>query len=488
MTAGARPASEAVAHTHFVGIGGYGMSALAELLHRRGERVNGCDARPNARTARLAALGVEVLHGHDVRHLEGVERLVYSTDVPADLPERVEAVRRGVASVHRSEILALAMGGAFAVAVTGTHGKTTTTALTTHLLAAAGLDPTGIVGGELDAWGGGLRLGRADLVVAEADESDGSFLRYHPDVAVVTNVEAEHLEHYGGSFARVREAYAHFLAGVAPGGRRIVWADDPLALAATAGLTDVRRYGEAPEAEVRALDVVLDAAGSTFRVLRDGCDLGPVRLALPGRHNVHNALAAIEAALSAGGAFPAFVPALSSFRNAHRRFEVLFAGALGRVVDDYAHHPSEIRAGIGAARALAPGRLCVAFQPQRYSRTRALWDDFAGAFADAEEVVLLDIYAPAGERPLDGVSGSALAAAVRERRGNARFAPTPDEAAELVLSLWRPGDLWLFMGAGDVWRAARAVAARLGEAEASGATAPAGTASPPSGIARPGTL
>ncbi len=448
-------------HTHFVGVGGYGMSALAELLHGRGERVSGCDARPNQRSARLARLGVMVLEGHALSHLEGVDRLVYSTDVPADLPERARAAARGVAVVHRSELLAQALEGAFAITVTGTHGKTTTTALTTHLLTAAGLEPTGIVGGELDAWGGGLRLGRRDLVVAEADESDGSFLRYHPDVAVVTNLEPEHLEHYEGRFENVIEAYGRFLAALAPGGVAVVWAGDRRLARLGRANGRVRLYGEEEASDIRAVDIRPAAGGSAFRVLRDGVDLGGVQLSLPGRHNVHNALGAIEAALQAGAAFERVAPALAAFTNAHRRFEVLYDGPAGRVVDDYAHHPSEIRAEIRAARALAPGRVCAVFQPQRYSRTKNLWDDFVTAFDEADEVLLLDIYAPAGEVALPGVTAAALAREVAARRPGVRHVPSLEAAAHAAAEAWRPGDLWLFMGAGDVWRAARAVVERL---------------------------
>jgi UDP-N-acetylmuramate--alanine ligase len=449
------------------------MSALAELVHRRGGQVSGCDARPNQRSARLAGLGVAVAEGHDVAHLRGVDRLVYNTDVPADLPERALAPGQGVRVVHRSDLLAEALAGAFALAVTGTHGKTTTTALITHLLTAAGLDPTGIVGGEVDAWGGGLRLGRPDLVVAEADESDASFLRYHPHVAVVTNVEPEHLEHYGGSFARVVEAYERFVGGMAEGGRAVIWAGDPSAarLAAAARARGVARlYGEEPKADIRALDVAVEGGAMAFRVARDGLDLGPVRLSLPGRHNVHNALAAVEASLLAGAAFERLAPALGRFTNAHRRFEILYSGDDGRVVDDYAHHPSEIRAELAAARLLNPGRVCAVFQPQRYSRTKNLWDGFLTAFDDADEVMLLDVYAPAGEAPLPGVSGAALARELGARRRGVRYAPSLEAAEEMSAASWRAGDLWLFMGAGDVWRAAHALARRA--ARRAGATPP----------------
>jgi UDP-N-acetylmuramate--alanine ligase len=450
-------------HAHFIGIGGYGMSALAEWLRRSGATVSGCDARPNARTRRLTALGVDVREGHDPAHLAGVDEVVFSTDVPDDLPELAAARASAARVLHRSELLARALEGRFAVAVTGTHGKTTTTALTAHLLEAAGRDPLALVGAEVEAWGGGLRPGAGDVAVVEADESDGSFLRYHPDVAVVTNVEAEHLEHYGGRFERVLEAYAAFLSGLRPGGRAVLWAGDPrlVELGRRWG-GEVRLYGEEKEAHVRAEDVAAaPGGGSAFTLWRDGRPMGRVRIAIPGRHNVHNALAAAEAALLAGAGWEAVAAALPAFANAHRRFEVLYRGAAGLVVDDYAHHPSEIRAVLAAARSLAPGRVCAIFQPQRYVRTKNLWDDFVTAFDTCDEALLLDVYAPAGERPLPGVGGAELARAVAARTGRARYAPSLTAAVDMARASWVPGDLWLTLGAGDVWRAGRELAARL---------------------------
>lgn len=448
---------------HFVGIGGYGMSALAELLWRRGIEVSGCDARPNQRSDRLAALGIRIWAGHGSAHLDGVDRVVYSTDVPADLPEVVEAARRGIERVHRSQILEDAMAGAFAVAVTGTHGKTTTTALTTHLLAAAGLDPVGIVGGEVDAWGAGVRHGEGAVVVAEADESDGSFLRYRPDVAVITNIEPEHLEHYGGDFARVLAAYGQFIDQVRAGGTAVLWRGDAelARLATTRTRSRIRWYGLEQGADIRAAGVEARGGAMAFDVVRDGLALGRVDLSLAGVHNVLNALGAIEAALTAGAAWEAVAPALGRFVNAHRRFETVYRSSAGCVVDDYAHHPSEIRAVLAAARALGPGRVCAIFQPQRYVRTKNLWQDFVRAFDDADTVIVLDVYAPAAEAPIPGVSGEALARAIAARHGAVRYAPALQAAVDMAIDGWRPRDLWLTMGAGDVWRAARDLAGRL---------------------------
>jgi len=458
-----------VSDVHFVGIGGYGMSALAELALARGEAVSGCDARPNARSERLAGLGVRVFAGHDPGHLPASGRLVYSTDVAADLPELVAARARGLDVVHRSQLLAEALAGGYAIAVTGTHGKTTTSALTTHLIAASGLDPVGIVGGEVDGWGGGVRLGRGRVVVGEADESDASFLRYHPDVAVVTNVEPEHLEHYGGDFGRVLAAYARFVGQIRPGGAAVVWAEEPHRTAVTQGFAGrVRTFGDGSGADIRAADVVHAPTGSTFTVVRDGAVLGRVALSLPGPHNVRNALAAIEAALLTGARWDALAPALARFTNARRRFERIYEGPAGLVVDDYAHHPTEIRAVLDAARTVGATRVCAMFQPQRYVRTKALWHEFAGAFAEADDVLILDVYAPAGEAPIEGVSGEALARAIASRHARARYAPSLAAAVDMAEAAWQPGDLWLTMGAGDVWRAARDLGSRMVRRDAAG--------------------
>jgi len=450
---------------HFVGIGGYGMSSLAAILAGAGLRVQGSDVRASSRTNRLRDLGVVVHIGHDPGHLRGAGVVIRSTDVPDDNPELAEARRRGLPRWHRADLLARLLNPNRGIAVTGTHGKTTTTAMTAFALIEGGLDPTVSVGGEISRWHGTGRLGTSAWVVAEACESDGTFLRYRPEIAVLTNVEPEHLDHYGGSFAALRDAYRTFLAGVPGGGRVLVCADDPeaLALACSARLgAALETYGLAAGADLRAVDARPDENGWVFDVVSRGRRLGSARLAVPGRHNVVNALGALGAALAAGVPFDAAAAGLARYQGAARRFQVLSAGDL-TVIDDYAHHPTEIRATLQTARerAGARGRVVAVFQPQRYTRTRSLWDQFAGAFAGADAAVLTEIYSPPGEAAIPGVSGAALAEAVAAASGvPVRFAADHDEIARWIEAWARPGDVVVFMGAGDIWKTAHAFARR----------------------------
>lgn len=448
---------------HFVGIGGYGMSGLARILAEAGFRVSGSDVRPSSRTQRLAALGVAVHIGHDPAHLQGADIVVRSTDVPDDNPELAEARRRGLDVWHRSEVLARLLNPNRGIAVTGTHGKTTTASMVAGVFLDAGLDPTISVGGEVDRWQGTGRLGTGEWVVAEACESDGSFLRYHPEIAVVTNVEPEHLDRYDGSFSALRDAFARFLAGVRDDGVAVLCAEDEqLMQIRDAARAAVITYGLAGPADLTAADPVRRGQGWSFEVVHGGRRLGRVSLGVPGLHNVANALAAAAVALTAGIPFDVIAGSLAGFRGAHRRFEIVADGSV-MVVDDYAHHPTEIRATLRTARDQGRGRVIAVFQPQRYSRTRYLWHEFAGAFDQADEVVLTEIYAPPGERPIEGVTGRALADEVRRRGGaSVHFVPAREQVADLVLSLVRSGDVVVTMGAGDIWKVAYELAERLG--------------------------
>jgi UDP-N-acetylmuramate--alanine ligase len=460
---------------HFVGVGGYGMSGLAEILAARGEAVSGCDVRDSARTRRLAERGVPVVIGHAADHATGIDGLVLSTDVPADNPDRLAATALGVPLLHRSEVLRDLLAAArTAVAVTGTHGKTTTSALIAHLLAGVGLDPTACVGGEVPAWGGGARIGDPALMVAEADESDGSFLRYAPDVAVITNVEPEHLEHYGHDFGRVTAAYGAFLAAT----RRVavLWAGDPVLRRLVADRPDVacavRWYGLAEDLETPpprrpqdplplvGVPLPADPGGGRMRVGEPGADWGEAVVPLAGRHNLRNTLAALAAAAACGPEGAALLRPLPEFQNAHRRLEVLRRGPDGRprVVDDYAHHPTEIRAILAALRPQTRGRLWAVFQPQRYSRTQSLWREFAQAFGDADRLILTEIYSPPGEPPIPGVSGRALAETIT-RPAWTRYCESLEQAEALIRAEAAPEDLVLTAGAGDVYRLAERLAA-----------------------------
>ncbi len=448
---------------HFIGVGGYSMSGLAEILKSRGYRVTGSDAKASTRTERLLRQKVPVTIGHDPSHVDRADIVVYTSDVREDNVEFAAARKAGTTLLHRSDVLAALLAEGRSIAVTGSHGKTTTTTLTGHLLEASGREPTVMVGGEVDAWGGGVRMGRGEWIVAEADESDGSHLKYTPDVAVITNVEAEHLDHYGGDFDALKRAMADFVSHVKDGGTAVLGADDPYlsTLGAKGGRRTVR-YGLGKGAALTAGHIVPEGGGHAFDVVWEGRTAGRAVIPIPGLHNVTNGLAALGAAMASGVPLAEAIPALAGFANAHRRFEVHYRGRGILVVDDYAHHPTEIRAEIEAARELGPRRLIVAFQPQRYSRTKSLFDEFAKAFDGADVVYLLDIYAPPGEAPIAGVSGERLAAEVRRRKGDPVFhVAGPDDLVKAILPTLREGDVVLTLGAGDIFRAAGAMAEGL---------------------------
>lgn len=454
---------------HFVGVGGQSMSGLASALAELGVRTSGSDVSASERTARAQAAGVGVHIGHDRAHVRSLPpgaAVVFNTDVPADNPELAEARARGLALQHRSAILDwfLRAPGATAVAVTGTHGKTTTTSLCGLAVLATGLDPTIFVGADVPYLeGGNHRLGRGGVVVVEADESDGSFLRYNPDIAVITNVEPEHLEHYGGDFDRVLAAYAEFLGHIRPGGLAVMCADDPrLRVVAASASVEVLWYGHDPAADLTPADLRLRRNETRFAARLHGSSLGEFALAMPGRHNVSNALAAIGTAWRLGCDPTAVAAAFADFGGAVRRFQVLTSGRGVTVVDDYAHNPTKVAAAIGAARQRAEGRVLAVFQPHRYQRTAQLWDAFGPAFREADLLWLTDIYAPAGEARVPGVTGAALAELVGRGSGiPVRFVPDMRDVPADCLAEARPGDLVLVMGAGSITAIAREMAARL---------------------------
>lgn len=450
------------------------MSGLALVLLKTGYVVTGSDARYNERIGRLEQAGATVHIGHDPAYVAGADVVVYTTDLPADNPELVAARQAGVKVLHRSELLAAFVNRQAGVAVTGTHGKTTTTSMIALILAEGGLDPTAIIGGDLEQFGGNARVGKGPHVVAEADESDRSFLRYYPSVAVVTNIEPEHLEHYNHSFANILAAFRQFLGQVKGDGLVVACADDPHALAVARellgrpGAPKVVFYGLGPDAAWTAREVRPLVGGTAFTVVRGGQPLGEVRLGVPGRHNVLNALAALAAGDFLGVAFPDMARALAGFHGAKRRFQVIAEAGGITVVDDYAHHPTEIRATLTAAReALAarggPGRVVAVFQPQRYTRTANLMEEFTTCFAEADLLVLTEIYSPAGETPIPGVSSAVLAQRIEAREGRPVHRITEKEAiVRFLLERVQPGDLVLTMGAGDIWQVARELAKRLG--------------------------
>jgi len=452
---------------HFIGIGGAGMSGIAEVLLNLGYQVSGSDLKLSEITERLARLGGRVFRGHAPANVEGAQVVVFSSAVRPENAELIAARAAGIPVIGRAEMLAELMRMKYGIAVGGSHGKTTTTSMIAAVLARGGLDPTIVVGGRLHAIGSNARLGHGQFLVAEADESDGSFLRLNPAVSVITNVDREHLDYYSGLDA-VRQAFVYFANRVPFYGVTILCADDPEVRAILPLVTKrTTLYGTRPEAEIRASGIELVPHGSRFRVHALGSDLGAVELQVPGAHNVLNALAAVAVGLEVEVGFGHIAESLAQFRGVGRRFET--RGEIGgvRVVDDYGHHPTEIRATLAAARALG-GRVLVLFQPHRYSRTSLLRDEFGAAFADAERVWVLDVYA-AGEPPIAGVSGRtvvecALAAGAR----HVAYAPDPAAAAVAAAAEARPGDTVLTLGAGDVWKLGQEVLRALEHSPAEG--------------------
>ena len=440
---------------HFVGIGGIGMSGIAELLANLGYEVSGSDARRSDVTDRLAQMGVRVEIGHQAAHVGNADVVVVSSAIAEANPEIAEARRRHVPVIPRAEMLAELMRLRFGIAVAGAHGKTTTTSMVALMLERAGLDPTAVIGGKLSAFGSNARLGRGAYMVAEADESDRSFLKLFPSIAIITNIDHEHLDAYG-SFDRLVEAFEDFAGRVPFYGAVVACLDDPPVASLLprlprrvitygfSGAADVR--GESPESDGRT---AVCRVRYSLRGVPDGSGDGVIRLGVPGAHNLLNALAAVAVGLELGVPFARIAAALEEFHGADRRYQVRGSARGVTVVDDYGHHPTEIAAVLRAARTGKPARLVAIFQPHRYTRTRDLMRDFGPALSLADVVVLTDIYA-AGEAPIDGVSLDTLAAAVRESVPDVRIVRALDDIPSSLAELARDGDLVLTLGAGSI--------------------------------------
>jgi UDP-N-acetylmuramate--alanine ligase len=443
-------------HVHFIGIGGYGMSAIARVMLDMGYKVSGSDVAISELAQKLIDRGATVHVGHVAEQVEGADLVVYSTACSADNPEIVEAKRRGIEVIHRAESLARILNAKKGVAVAGAHGKTTTSSMIALVLELCGTDPSFIIGGEIMNVGTNAKAGAGDYVVAEADESDGSFLNYYPHIGVVTNIEPDHLENYDGSFDRLKEAYVTFLGQIQTTGKAVVCLDDEhIRGMLPAVKSDIVTYAvDAIEADYRAVNIELGDRCVAFDVLKQGEPLGRLALNVPGIHNVANALATLIVALEAGCSFDAVKAAIAEFRGAKRRFQVIGEPSDVLIVDDYAHHPTEIEATLAAAK--ATGRRIVAiFQPQRYTRTFFLFDAFAQAFAGADVAILCDIYSPAGEKPIEGVSTATLVERIRERSNpNAMHLPTKADVLDYLKQHAQAGDLVLTMGAGDIYKVA----------------------------------
>jgi len=497
---------------HFVGIGGYGMSALAQVLLKKGYQVSGSDLKESFLTKTLATAGAKIFIGHQSQNLSSADLVVYSTAIAADNPELQEAAHRNLPLWHRSELLAVLLNNAYGIAIAGAHGKTTTTAMVALLLESAGLDPTAVVGGVVPAFKSNARLGSSDYLVAEADESDSSFTRYYPRLAIVTGIEPDHLEHYHNDYNLLQQAYADFLSHLpVEDGIAILNADDPalrllgaelncrvvyysaaqedilpvvnvngangdvdytLSAIADLGHCPAKKDAAMPThkacvndrtsypaakpsrtaalAEYKAVNISLESHRCHFDLAHRGPVIAPaVTIGVPGLHNVSNAAAAFAAAACLGLDPAALASALEQFTGVGRRFELIGEVNGITVIDDYAHHPTEIRATLKAARLSSRRALCL-FQPHRYSRTANLFQDFTKAFADADRLYLHEIY-PAGEAPLPGISGEALAAAITRESGLPVFFNNKITTLEKqVASDAQPGDLIITMGAGDI--------------------------------------
>ncbi|MEF2147261.1 UDP-N-acetylmuramate--L-alanine ligase [Aquilutibacter rugosus] len=449
---------------HFVGVGGTGMNGIAEVMATLGYEVSGSDMAENATTRRLQSIGVEVFQGHAAANVLGTDCVVVSSAIKQDNPELMEARAQRIPVVPRAEMLAELMRFKRGIAVAGTHGKTTTTSLCASVLGEGGIDPTFVIGGKLLAAGANAKLGKGDWLVAEADESDGSFLRLNPQIAVVTNIDADHLENYGNDFAKVQAAFHEFLHRLPFYGLAILCIDDPEVAALAANTSrHVVTYGLSAHADVRAEEVTQEGGRMRFMLCLPDQTRTPIELNMPGHHNVLNALAAATVAWELGVPLPAIQKALAAFGGVGRRFNSLgmhrtTKGATVEVVDDYGHHPKELEAVFKAARGGWPDRrLVVAFQPHRYSRTRDLFDEFAGVLSGVDALVLTEVY-PAGEQPIAGAAAKDLARAIRAR---GRIEPVVVGSAKeldgVLNELLQDGDLLLMMGAGDIGAAAQAI-------------------------------
>jgi len=462
-----RPVPFQLGPVHFVGIGGIGMSGIAEIMLRIGYVVHGSDARASANTERLSKLGAKIFIGHDAAHVEGASAVVYTTAVKHDNPEMVAARELRLPLVRRAEMLAELMRLQFSVAVGGTHGKTTTTSMVACLLDAGGMDPTVVNGGIINAYGTNAKVGEGDWIVVEADESDGTFLRLRSTVAVVTNIDPEHLDHYG-DFDAVKKAFQDFVENIPFYGFAVLCTDHPevQAMAARVGNRRLVSYGTNPQAEFRATKIAMGPDGARFDVVvtpltGEAVTIENLHLPMPGEHNVQNALAAIAVARELGVDDNAIREGLNRFEGVRRRFTTTGTARGVRVIDDYGHHPVEIASVLKAARAVTTGRVIAVVQPHRYSRLHDLFEEFCGCFNDADAVIVADVYA-AGEAPVEGADRDGLVEGLR-RWGHRRVVPltSPAELARLVADEAKPGDLVVCLGAGDITAWAYALPGQL---------------------------
>lgn len=450
------PEMRRIRRIHFVGIGGVGMCGIAEVLLNQGYEISGSDIRPSATTERLQALGAEIFIGHAESNVSRANVVVTSTAVKADNPEVAAARELRIPIVRRAEMLAELMRYRHGIAVAGTHGKTTTTSLMASIMAEAGLDPTFVIGGRLNSAGTNAQLGGSRYLVAEADESDASFLHLQPMVAIVTNIDADHMDTYGGDFGKLKQTFVNFLHNLPFYGLAVLCTEDPVVREILPQVSrPVLTYGFHEDADYRAVDIRQQGMKTCFTVMRPG-NQAPFEVCvnMPGRHNVLNALACIVVALDEGIDEAAIVRALERFEGVGRRFQVLgelpVAGGNVTLVDDYGHHPTEVQAVIRAVREGWPERrLVMIHQPHRYTRTRDLYEDFVKVLSDVDLLLLMEVY-PAGEEPIPGADSRSLCRSIRQRGVEPVYVDGPEGVADILRNLLQPGDLLLTQGAGNI--------------------------------------
>ncbi len=437
---------------HFVGIGGIGMSGIAELLLNLGYVVSGSDTKESSITRRLQSLGGTIRIGHAAENVAGANVVVVSSAVKPDNTEVLEAKRRQIPVIPRAEMLAELMRLKYSVVVAGAHGKTSTTSMVGTVLVHGGFDPTVVVGGRLNAFGSNAKLGKGDFIVAESDESDGSFLKLNPTIAIVTNIDREHLDHYAG-LAEIQAAFVTFVNKVPFYGVAILCLDDPNVQAVIPRVERrIVTYGTSSQADLVASHIEFRDFGSSYQARHRGRLLGEIRLQVPGLHGVLNSMAAVAAGLELDIPFKRIAAALKDFQNADRRFQIKGEKNGILVVDDYGHHPTEVMATLSAARNACDRRIVAVFQPHRYTRTRALEEEFSRAFYHADALIVLPIYA-ASEDPIEGVTAERLVERIKKYgHRDATYVGSFPAALQVLVQKLRPGDLLITLGAGDVWR------------------------------------
>lgn len=448
---------------HFVGIGGIGMSGIAQVLLEKGYSVSGSDISKTATAEKLESLGATIMLGHNGTNLSATDVVVVSSAISINNPEVKTAIRRGIPILHRSEMLALLMNEKKGIAIAGTHGKTTTTSMVALMVERAGIDPTVIIGGIVDQFKSNAKTGQGDYLVAEADESDGSLVRLNPHIAVITNIEADHMDYYADINA-IKSTFVKFLKKVRPDGLAVLCVDDRNVKCVAEHYHGRKAtYGLNNGAEIKAINIEFSELGSTYTVINHGLEVGRFSLNVPGMHNIYNSLAAIAVGTEMGIGMDVIQSALLEFKGAKRRFQVISSSDSMTVVDDYAHHPTEIMATLSAARKIrGQGRIISVFQPHRYSRTKYFFDLYGRSFFNSDHVIVTDIYA-AGEKPIPQISGELIARTLTKYgHPSVEYIPSIDSVPQHIMEMSRPNDFVITLGAGDVWKVAR----MLSDAEA----------------------